>query len=340
MGDGAATPLATTEDKSTFLDYGNNETASKEPVSNQGNVGKRSSNCESVHVELLLTTREVNPTQSSPNANDDFLKLNPVLDGPQSSSKSQSSGEPKIYTSRDDPTYAGMPIVPLNPDVATSGVGTTSSTPSAIGTSTIATKTGTTDKVWKDTPLDDISRSGAPGAGPPAPAHVTPAVPETASSGTGSAVISPDPTIKTTAPDSVTAASNTYSSDPPSLASTPVVSDSKTSKTSSENTAPQPTPQRDGTPAWTDTGVPSKVDPSTLSDAGAPKGLLMTTGQMLSCANGDTGVQVTEEKRGRQSETGKSPATPTSPGGDEKSGKMSHLKEKLKDKLHIGSKDK
>lgn len=234
-----ATPSTTTENKATFLDYGNSEAAGREPLS-----GKPGS--------------DPTAAQSSSTSNDDFLKLNPTLDGPQVDSKSPSSGEPTIYTSRDNATYTGMPIVPLNPDVATSG--------------------------------------------------------PTTSSGAGTTVASPDPAIKTAPPDSVTAASNTYGSDPTKGIAT---------KESTQNTAAQPTPHRDGTPAWTDTGVPSKVGPSSTSDAGAPKG-----------------VQVAEEKHGRKSATGESPEIPASPDSEEKSGKMSHLKEKLKDKLHIGSKEK
>ncbi|KAF2851759.1 hypothetical protein T440DRAFT_57520 [Plenodomus tracheiphilus IPT5] len=301
-----ATPLATADNKSTFLDYKNNETGGREPISGEQGKG----------------------TVSEPfdQGNDD---------GPQDGSKTQSSGDPKIYTSREDATYVGMPIVPLNPDVATSGTGASTSTPSAIGTSTITDKAGTTDKVWKDTPLDDISRSGAPGAGPSAPAHVTTAVPDSNTSGVGSTVASPDPAIKTTAADSVTAASDTYSSDPTKTTATPGVGDVKDSKVATENT----TPARDGTPTWTDTGVPSKVEPSTSTGTGASKGTWMQkTGRILSSADGVAGIA--EESHGRKSETGKSPALATSPSNEEKSGKMSHLKEKLKDKLHIGSKDK
>lgn len=283
-----ATPLATSDNKSTFLDYKDNEAKA---------------------------------TQTASDSNTDFLKLNPTLDGPQPDSETPSSGDPKIYTSRDDATYTGMPIVPLNPDSATSGTGASTSTPSAIGTSTVTNKAATTDKVWKDTPLDDISRSGAPGAGPTAPAHVTPAVPDSTTSGVGSTVANPDSAIKTTAPDSVTAASSTYSAEPTKTAASPGVGDIKDSKGPTENTPAKTTPARDGTPAWTDTGVPSKVEPSTSTDTAASKGLA-------------------EESHGRKSETGKSPALASSPSNEEKSGKMSHLKEKLKDKLHIGHKDK
>ncbi|KAH9866182.1 hypothetical protein J1614_008747 [Plenodomus biglobosus] len=308
-----ATPLATSDNKSTFLDYKDNETAGKEPISGEQGKGMAS--------EPFDQGKDAKATHTASDSNTDFLKLNPTLDGPQPDSETQSSGDPKIYTSRDDATYTGMPIVPLNPDSATSGTGASTSTPSAIGTSTVTNKAATTDKVWKDTPLDDISRSGAPGAGPTAPAHVTPAVPDSTTSGVGSTVANTDSAIKTTAPDSVTAASSTYGADPTKTAASPGVGDIKDSKGPTENTPAKTTPARDGTPAWTDTGVPSKVEPSTSADTAASKGLA-------------------EESHGRKSETGKSPALASSPSNEEKSGKMSHLKEKLKDKLHIGHKDK
>ncbi|CBX98763.1 hypothetical protein IAQ61_007617 [Plenodomus lingam] len=294
-----ATPLATSDDKSTFLDYKNNGDAPKESSSGEQNK----------------------PSQTASTSNDDFLKLNPVLDGPQPDSKTQSSGDPKIYTSRDDATYSGMPIVPLNPDSATSGTNASTSTPSAIGTSTSTDKAGVTDKLWKDTPLDDISRAGAPGAGPTAPAHVTPAVPDSTTSSAGSSVAKPDTAVKTAAPDSVTAASNTYSTHPSQNTSISAVGDVKDSKDTTENTPAKTTPTRDGTPSWTDTGVPAKVEPSTSTDAGACK-------------------SIAEDSHGRKSEADKSSGLTSSPSNEEKSGKMSHLKEKLKDKLHIGSKDK
>jgi hypothetical protein len=49
-----------------------------------------------------------------------------------------------------------MPIVPLNPDVASSSTGT-------------ADKAGVAEKEWKPTELDAVKPSGAPGAGPAAP---------------------------------------------------------------------------------------------------------------------------------------------------------------------------
>lgn len=227
-----------------------------------------------------------------------------------------------------------MPIVPLNPDIASSGPGTVPST-SAAATTAVTDKAGATDKVWKETPLDDISRSGAPGAGPTAPEHVTPAVPTSTSSGLGATATtsgSSDPAIKTDAPDPVTAASGAYSSTTPTAAA---VTDSKTTTT---NTATDTTPSRDDTPAWTSTGVPAKVEPSTSTNTGASTGTwTRKAAQILSSADGVAGIA--EDKHGRKSESGKSSALATASSNEEKSGKISHLKEKLKNKLHIGHKD-
>lgn len=64
-----------------------------------------------------------------------------------------------------------MPIVPLTPDAA--NLGSTSTSTATGGTD----KAGVSDTVWKPTPLDEVKPSGAPGAGPEPPAHVTPATP-------------------------------------------------------------------------------------------------------------------------------------------------------------------
>jgi hypothetical protein len=118
-----------------------------------------------------------------------------------------------------------MPIVPLNPDVATSNTDA-SSTAQSTG---ITDKAGVTDKIWKETPLDDISRSGAPGAGP------------TATESTTATSTNPDPAIKTTAPDSVTAGSSVYAAG---------------AGTETKTDAEKLSENRD-TPGWASTGVPS-----------------------------------------------------------------------------------
>lgn len=244
-----ATPLDTTADRKTFLDYANTETSSKEPVS--GQEGK----------------------DTTTSGSDEFLKLNPKLGEP-----SHEEGAPKIHTNTADTTYTGMPIVPLNPDVATSGPDTTSA-----GTTE---KTGVTDKLWKETALDDISRSGAPGAGPTAPS------------------------------------SETYQG-----SATPLKAPNATETNAIKESKERAEESLDGT-----------VSPKTTTSTGGAVGESKSTwtqkaGHLLSRADGVAGL-VGEKP------THKSEPTVGSPASDEKSSKMSGLKNKLKDKLHISSKDK
>lgn len=205
-----------------------------------------------------------------------------------------------------------MPITSLAPDTAVMSSGTTSSTTEA---------TGVTDKVWKENPLDDISRSGAPGAGPEAPSNVTAATPDAAANTTAST----DAAIKTSAPDSVTASSGVYSG-----------SDNNAGL-NTKTEAEKESEKRD-TPAWTDTGVPSdstKYEQDVArQNAASPKEskstLIQKAGHVLSSADGIAGAL--EKETSRKSDSADS--------NEEKGSKMSHLKEKMKNKLHIGSKDK
>lgn len=221
-----------------------------------------------------------------------------------------------------------MPIVPLNPDSATSNTGPTSSATTTT-TTAITDKAGVTDKLWKDTPLDDISRSGAPGAGPTGPTDVTPAVPDSTTTTT-----SADPAIKTSAPDSVTASSGVYSGSESKASEAGAVTDIKI-ETDKES-------EKRDTPEWTSTGVPSDKSnyeaAAARQDAAAPaesKGTLThKAGHILGSADGVAGL--TEPAVGRKSE---STELASSASNEEKGSKMSHLKEKMKNKLHIG-KDK
>ncbi|CAE7033029.1 hypothetical protein PTNB73_04936 [Pyrenophora teres f. teres] len=293
----AATPLATAE-KGTFLDYASNETLGKEPLS--GALGK------GTVTEPFDQGNDAKANEKT-SSSDKFLKLDPVTKGP-TETKTESTGDPKIYSNSQDPSYAGMPIVPLNPDAATSNTAATSSAPT---TTAITDKAGVTDKLWKDTPLDDISRSGAPGAGPAAPTDVTPAVP-----GSAATTTSTDPAIKTSAPDSVTASSGVYSGSEPNTSGAGAIADIKTD-------AEKASDNRD-TPEWTSTGVPS--DKSNYEAA---------TARQNAASPGES-KGLTEPPVGRKSESND---LSSSPSNEEKGSKMSHLKEKMKNKLHIG-KDK
>jgi hypothetical protein len=289
---------------------------------------------QSIHGPLLRqytdhrkakATEKAAETNPSPN---EFLKLDPTTNGP-TETKSETSTDPKIYSDNKDPSYVGMPIVPLNPDAATSNTGASSTTQSTA----ITDKAGVTDKLWKETPLDDISRSGAPGAGPTGPSEVTPA----AADSTTTTTTSPDPAIKTTAPDSVTGASNVYETG----ASTDTKTDTKTDV--------EKAPENRDTPGWTNTGVPSdssNFDAATAkqnaASGGESKGLwTRQPGQSQGSTDGVAGLAgeqaVRKSESGRKSE---SADLTSSPSNEEKGSKMSHLKEKMKNKLHIGSKDK
>jgi len=315
-----ATPLATA-DKGTFLDYSNNETGGKEPVS--GALGK------GTVTEPFDQGNDAKPADlpkdpvTGSGIQDEFLKLDPVSQEPTETTTTETTtSDPKIYSDRkDDPSYVGMPIMPLNPDANILSTGATTSATDATTSTTAPETTGITDKVWKDNPLDDISRSGAPGAGPTPPSHVTPAAPESVA--TTTTTTSPDPAIKTSAPDSVTASSGLYSAGEAQKSEAATAPDTTThAQRESEN--------RD-TPAWTDTGVAS--DSSKFEEDTARQNR----------ANPKDVKNAIEEETGRKSESDrKSESTDlgSSPSNEEKSGKMSHLKEKMKNKLHIGSKDK
>ncbi|RYN25851.1 hypothetical protein AA0115_g7366 [Alternaria tenuissima] len=288
-----ATPLAAA-DKGTFLDYQNNETAGKEPVSGELGKGTVTEPFDQGN-DSKATEKAAEKTSTS----DEFLKLDPTTQGP-TETKTETSTDPKIYSDSKDASYVGMPIVPLNPDVATSNTDA-SSTAQSTG---ITDKAGVTDKIWKETPLDDISRSGAPGAGP------------TATESTTATSTSPDPAIKTTAPDSVTAGSSVYAAG---------------AGTETKTDAEKLSENRD-TPGWASTGVPSD---SSNFDAATAKQNAASGG---SESKGSAGEHV-----GRKSESGRNSESTdltSSPSNEEKGGKMSHLKEKMKNKLHIGSKDK
>jgi hypothetical protein len=120
-----------------------------------------------------LLTRLLATSSDSSNKNDDFLKLNPTLGQPTTS---DSSSDIKTGTTGD----TSIPIVPLNPDVATSSTGQGNTTTSTG----ITDKAGVSDKVWKPTDIDEVKPSGAPGAGPDAPDYkvATPDLSSTTSS--------------------------------------------------------------------------------------------------------------------------------------------------------------
>jgi hypothetical protein len=279
--------------------------------------------------EKATETATDKATETS-SGSDDFLKLDMTTRGSSNNKLPDSQGEPKIYSDTNDPSYTGMNIVPLNPDAnISSSVPKTASSTEATG---ITDKAGVTDQLWKDTPLDDISRSGAPGAGPRAPEHVTPATPDT----TKTTTTSTDSAVITSTHNSMTPSAGTYESSAPKVSGADAAENTKVdSAKASAN--------RD-TPGWASTGVTSdssKFDPSTTSTTsmGEPKSTWTQKAiHVLNSADGVAGIA--GETADRKSETHKSPELASSPSNDEHSSKMSHLKEKMKNKLHIGSKDK
>jgi hypothetical protein len=228
-----------------------------------------------------------------------------------------------------------MPIIPMNPDVATS---------SSTG---ITDKAGVTDKVWKPTELDEVKPSGAPGAGPPAPDYKA-ATPDTTLTSTTS--------DKPTEHHSVDAPKDTTSA--PKKADGVETSHSDTAKAQESVGGPIEEILNKGTSAKAEHTVAeseakdphSKMEDKTVRATTAQKTgesgeveskCPSTPGSVMHNADFNAGHAAETSSRPSESSNTK-PAEPTSPsGGDEKSdGKMSHLKDKLKNKLHIGSKDK
>ena len=222
---------------------------------------------------------------------------------------------------------SSIPIVPLNPDVATMGGGKTNTTSS--------TESGITDKVWKPTALDAVKREGAPGAGPSAP-DFTPATPETNLSSS-----TPNKAPEHHGTDGAkdfTPSGTTHGSSAPKkesvggdidaiLESTP-----KTKHTVDDREAEDPHSKMAGMTV-------RQTDASKHGEGAEGKSTwTQKAGHLLNSADGVAGL--VSEKAGHKSEHSSSADASSPTGGDDKSGKMSQLKDKLKDKLHIGSKDK
>ncbi|KAH7068102.1 hypothetical protein BKA63DRAFT_106209 [Paraphoma chrysanthemicola] len=318
-------PAKNSETTSTTTD--NNETAGKEPISGEQGKGTVAEPFDKGNAENPTDIASKTAGSTSSNA-DGFLPLNPTVGKPTTTepstdTKSSTSGEPAI------------PIVPLNPDVATMGGGKTNELASAESGAT--EKTGTTDKVYKETPLDDIKLAGAPGAGPAAPEY-TPATPAT----NVNLATSEKPTEHST---TETVKDSTSTSSPKDASS------SKNEGVDSEidailNKTPKAEHSVDDREAESPhakmTGkTVRQTEASKPGEGGEPKSTLIhKAGHILSSADGVAGLVA--ETSGHKTDSRKSSEQASSPtGGDEKSSKkISALKDKLKDKLHIGSKDK
>ncbi|KAH8724073.1 hypothetical protein GQ44DRAFT_618844 [Phaeosphaeriaceae sp. PMI808] len=286
-----------------------NETAGQEPISGKQGKGtvndpfdKGNTEHDPITTPRLLTNQTLATSADATSKSDDFLKLRPAVGEAKAT-------EPTTATKTGAVGDSAMPIVPLNPDTATSNTATSSATG-------ITDKAGVSDKVWKPTELDQVKPEGAPGAGPSAPA-VTPASPETSST-----------PIKASENHGVDAVKDDKASDA-------VQASSALKKSSVGNeqidVILSSTPKAEHSVPDTEANDPhSKMTDKTMHHTDASKD-----------RDTDNVSDLTTDSTVRKSESSKS-AEPSSPGsGDEKSGgKMSHLKEKLKDKLHIGSKDK
>jgi hypothetical protein len=285
-----------------------NETAGKEPLSGEQGKGTVNEPFDKGNAENPADTTSKTTGNTSYKA-DDFLPLNPTVGKPtttepSSDTKSGTSGETAI------------PILPLNPDGATMGGGKTNELYSAETSGT--DKTGISDKVYKETPLDDIKLSGAPGAGPSAPEY-TPATPETN--------VSPATSDKPTEHSGVDTAKD----------STPSATPKESSSSKKEGVDSEIDAILNKTPK-----AEHSVDDHAAENPHA-KMTNKTVRHTEASKPGEGGEpkSLVAETSGHKSDSRKSSEAASPTGGDEKSGKkMSALKDKLKDKLHIGSKDK
>jgi hypothetical protein len=285
-----------------------NETGGSEPISGAQGKGTVDEPFDQGNAEKPVTTSSATDTTS--NKDDDFLKLNPTLGKP-------TSFEPSTGTTGSTAGETSMPIIPLNPDVASSS------------------STGTADKAvaaggdWKPTELDAVKPSGAPGAGPSAPDYK---------------VATPDTSLTSATSDkpaehhSVDASKDTTST--PKRTEGVETSHSDTAKPQESVGGPieeilnkGPLTKTEHTVDESEAKAPhSKMEDKTVRATTANK-----TGE-----SGDVESHAAETPSRPSESSNPKSAEATSPsGGDEKSEKkMSQLKDKLKNKLHIGSKDK
>jgi len=292
-----------------------NETAGSEPISGAQGKGTVNEPFDQGNTENPVntssTTDTATPAGNTSNKGDEFLKLNPTLGKPTTT-------DSLTGTTENTASETSMPIVPLNPDVTSS---------SSTG---ITDKAGVTDKLWKPTELDEVKPSGAPGAGPPAPDYKA-ATPDTS--------LTSATTDKPAEHNSVDVSKDTDSA--PKKADAVETSHSDKAKAQESvggpieeilNKGPSAA-KTEHTVAESEAKDPhSKMEDKTVRATNANK----------SGEQGDVESHATEApSRPSESSNSKS-AEPTSPsGGDEKSEKkMSQLKDKLKHKLHLGSKDK
>lgn len=224
---------------------------------------------------------------------------------------------------------SAMPIIPLNPDASTSN------------TTGASSATGVTDKVWKPTELDDVSRAGAPGAGPSAPDY-KPATGDAGLATSDKPTESATTTSDSSAPKKETTGVETSHSD--SAKAQPTVGGpiedilNKGTSPKAEHTVAE-SEASDPHSKMSDKTVRA-TDAQKTGDGATVQSMFHLEEFVLQSSNKFTGHPA-ETTKSHTSESSK-PTEPASPsGGEEKSEKkMDKLKDKLKNKLHIGSKDK
>jgi len=309
-----------------------NETAGQEPISGEQGKGTVAEPFDKGNTETGLgTSSTTNPTTTA-GKSEDFLKLNPTIGQtttPESSATTSNTTGPAAQPS--------LPIVPLVPDSST--LGSTTATTTSTSATGVTDKTGVTDQTWKANPLDEVSTSGAPGAGPAAPSNVTAATPEshsgtaTTSEPVGSKLESAtdskvDTHKNTTTTPATTETSGTHGT----------TGEHKGSVAPSVDAILGKTPKAEHSVPDEEANDPhSKMKEKTVrkADASQPD----TTGEAPVV---DSSAHKTESNKtdGSAPKTDSSSKSPDHATGEEKDSKVSALKEKLKNKLHIGSKDK
>lgn len=201
----------------------------------------------------------------------------------------------------------------LNPTAAPSAKTdtTTSSTTGATDTA------GAGDHAWKPTALDEVKPEGAPGAGPAPPANVTVATPDLSSTTTNKA----DDTTKDTTPSTTddTSALKKESSGPP--ASTEPPKEHSVGGDIDKILESQPKSQH-------------TVDDSEASDPHSKM-----TGKTMRQTEASQQGESANSKSLATEKTGNSSASHGSGEASDEKVKLS-TKEKIKQKLHIGHKDK
>ncbi|KAL5119675.1 hypothetical protein ACEQ8H_002521 [Pleosporales sp. CAS-2024a] len=296
-----------------------NETGGQEPLSGEQGKGTLNDPFDQGNSETPVSTTTGNTGYKQ----DDFLKLDPTLGKPAATDASTTATTATTGATGG----SSLPILPLTPDTSSASAGQATSTSS----------TGVADKEWKPTELDAVKPSGAPGAGPAAPDYkvATPHLPSPTSSkptehaeseGTAKHVDAAAKTsgVETSHSDAVQAQ--------PSVGGPIEEMLNKGTTSKSEHTVPESEAQ----------DPHSKMSAKTVRSTEAHKTDVGTVESHPAETSSRPSPSASSSSKPAEPASSSKPAEPASPSGnDEKSEKkMSALKDKLKNKLHIGTKDK